>query len=78
MGRGIHWLGSAGGRGLLDWVWLAAGFTLLLGLVLRVSGSYFGSHVRFIGIAATCWQTASISGEREAMYSNRLWIAASR
>ena len=33
---------------------------------------------RLVGIAATCWQTRSISGERAAMYSNRVWIAASR
>ena len=37
-----------------------------------------GGGTRLVGIAATCWQTISISGEREAMYSNRVWIAASR
>ena len=29
-------------------------------------------------MAATCWQTASISGDRPAMYSNRVCSAASR
>jgi hypothetical protein len=30
------------------------------------------------GMAATCWQTASISGARVAMYSKKLCSAASR
>ena len=74
MGRGIHWLGGTGGRGLLDWVWLTAGFTLLAGLVLRLSGGFFGPEVRYVGIAALAlgiilavlgWAGEKLSGDSE-------------
>jgi hypothetical protein len=53
MGRhGLQWLSGEGGRSLLDWVWLAAGFTLLAGLVMRLSSGFVGTHeFRFAGMA---------------------------
>lgn len=77
MGRhGLQWLGTAGGKTFLDWLWLGAGFILLAGLTLRVCAGFLSSpQLRLFGIAllalgvllaVVAWIGEKLSGDPES------------